>query len=438
MEDRPLQEAREQINAIDREMARLFEQRMAAVARVAAYKRERGLPILDAQRERQVIARNREYIQDEALRGHYARFMQGVMDVSKAYQRQWMAGMNGVRGTTLPVRLGDSSYDIILERGALGRAGEILRLNCRVLVVTDDGVPPQYAQTVAAACKEARIVTVPQGEETKTFDNLRLLLEAMLDFGMTRGDCAVAVGGGVVGDLTGFAAACYMRGIDFYNVPTTVLAQVDSSIGGKTAVNLAGVKNIAGAFHQPRGVLIDPDTLATLPPRQMANGLAEAVKMALCFDAEGFALFEKEDPLSQLDEIIHRALVIKKNVVEQDEREQGLRRALNFGHTLGHGIESLHGENGLYHGECVALGMLPMCAEPVAARLLPVLRRLGLPTACAADANRVMRAVAHDKKAADNGVNAVTVEEVGRCQVRAMSLEELKDRYTAWFGEEKA
>ena len=129
MEDRPLQEAREQINAIDREMARLFEQRMAAVARVAAYKRERGLPILDAQRERQVIAHNREYIQDEALRGHYARFMQGVMDVSKAYQRQWMAGMNGVRGTTLPVRLGDSSYDIILERGALGRAGEILRLN---------------------------------------------------------------------------------------------------------------------------------------------------------------------------------------------------------------------------------------------------------------------------------------------------------------------
>ena len=262
----------------------------------------------------------------------------------------------------ISVSLGKNSYDILLESGCLKQAGTLLDLDRKVLVVTDDGVPAGYADSIASACLAAEIVRVPQGESSKNFDNFRLLLGRMLAFGMDRGDCVAAVGGGVVGDMAGFAAACYMRGIDFYNIPTTVLSQVDSSVGGKTAIDLDGVKNVVGAFWQPRRVLIDPLTLATLPPRQVANGLAEAVKMALCFDADGFALFEGERPLDHMDEIIERALRIKGSVIEQDEKEQGLRRALNFGHTLGHGIESLYEENGLYHGECVALGMLPMCS----------------------------------------------------------------------------
>ena len=156
--------------------------------------------------------------------------------------------------------------------------------------------------------------------------------------------------------------------------------------------------------------------------------------MALCFDEEGFALFESDAWKDRIDQIIENALRIKKRVVEEDVKEQGLRKALNFGHTLGHGIESLHAENGLLHGECVALGMLPMCAPDVRQRLMPVLKRLKLPTACAADPDRVMAAVVHDKKAADGKITAVTAEKAGSCRMTEMTPEELKERYTAQFG----
>ena len=341
--------------------------------------------------------------------------------------------------------LGADSYDILLENGCLKRAGELLNLNRKVLVVTDSGVPEEYADTVAAASLAAEVVRFPQGEGSKNFDHFHLLMRRMLAFGMGRGDCVAAVGGGVVGDLSGFAAACYMRGIDFYNIPTTVLSQVDSSIGGKTAIDLDGIKNVVGAFYQPRRVLVDPGTLSTLPRRQVANGLAEAVKMALCFDAEGFARFETLDadremealaagePVPALERIIADALRTKKRVVEQDEKEHGLRRVLNFGHTLGHGIESLHRKNGLLHGECVALGMLPLCSGSVRERLLPVLRKLGLPTACDADPDKVMRAVLHDKKMYAGKARAIFVEKVGSFTERELTPEELKKYYTDYF-----
>ena len=192
----------------------------------------------------------------------------------------------------LRLDLPQNGYDIILERGVLKRAGELLDLDRRVLVVTDEGVPARYAETVAAQCKNATLVTVPMGEGSKTFPVLERLCRTMLEAAFTRTDCVVAVGGGVVGDLAGFAAASFMRGIDFYNIPTTLLSQVDSSIGGKVAINLDHVKNIVGAFHQPKRVMIDPDVLQTLPARHIANGLAEALKMSLTSDAELFALFE--------------------------------------------------------------------------------------------------------------------------------------------------
>ena len=169
----------------------------------------------------------------------------------------------------VPVKTDTWNYDIVLEPGAIKKAGELLNLNRRVLVVTDSGVPAQYAETVAAQCSEAAIVTIPQGEQSKCFDELRHLLSEMLDKSFTRVDCVVAVGGGVVGDLSGFAASCYMRGVDFYNIPTTLLSQVDSSIGGKTAIDFGGVKNIVGAFYQPKKVIIDPEVLETLSRRQL-------------------------------------------------------------------------------------------------------------------------------------------------------------------------
>ena len=221
----------------------------------------------------------------------------------------------------VPVKTDTWNYDIVLEPGAIKNAGELLNLNRRVLVVTDSGVPAQYAETVAAQCSEAVIVTIPQGEQSKCFDEFRHLLSEMLDKSFTRGDCVVAVGGGVVGDLSGFAASCYMRGVDFYNIPTTLLSQVDSSIGGKTAIDFGGVKNIVGAFYQPKRVIIDPEVLETLSRRQLMAGLAEAIKMAATNDAELFELIENSaDLTADLPQIIYRALMIKKSVVEQDPR----------------------------------------------------------------------------------------------------------------------
>ena len=266
------------------------------------------------------------------------------------------------------MNLQEQSYDILVQRGILESAGEHLNLNRRVLVVTDSGVPAAYAKTLAQQCRESVILTVDAGEGSKSLETFGRLLGAMLDHGFSRKDCVVAVGGGVVGDLSGFAASAYMRGIDFYNIPTTLLSQIDSSIGGKTAINFGGVKNIVGAFYQPKKVLIDPELLKTLPKRQISNGLAEAVKMAMTSDRVLFELFENEDIQSHIDDIIIRSLNIKKIVVEQDEKEAGLRKILNFGHTIGHGIESSGNMSELYHGECVALGLIPMCAEAIRPR----------------------------------------------------------------------
>ena len=324
----------------------------------------------------------------------------------------------------LHLDLQERGYDIVVERGVLRRAGELLRLNRRVLIVTDEGVPTEYASRVAEQCETPLVVTVPQGEGSKSFGVLEMLCDRMLQAGFTRSDCVVAVGGGVVGDLAGFAAACYMRGIDFYNIPTTLLSQVDSSIGGKVAVNLSGVKNCVGAFHQPKAVLIDPDTLHTLPVRQISNGMAETVKMALTSDANLFGFFERGEETERLEEVIVASLKIKKYVVEQDEKETGLRRILNFGHTLGHGVESAEALHGLYHGECVALGMLPMCDGSVRERLLPILNRLGLPTKLPVDAETVLSFVSHDKKCSGKQVSVVYVPEVGRYEIQKREVSE--------------
>lgn len=330
----------------------------------------------------------------------------------------------------IPVKTSVGSYDIVLERGSLKKAGEYLVLDRRVLVVTDSGVPAEYAQTVAACCREPVILTIHQGERSKQMDTYTSVLEALVVNGFTRTDCVVAVGGGVVGDLSGFAAATFMRGIDFYNIPTTVLSQVDSSIGGKTAIDFMGLKNIVGAFYPPRRVLIDPDTLSTLPPRQIANGLAESVKMSLTGDPELFRLFETEDvrELDTLDTIIARSLAIKKRVVEEDEHENGLRKVLNFGHTLAHAVESVYDMGTYYHGECVAIGMIPMCSPSVRQRLLPVLHKLGLPTELTCEAQALIEACRHDKKTAGRDITVVTVSAVGEFALQTIPFDQLEVR----------
>ncbi|MBQ7387240.1 MAG: 3-dehydroquinate synthase [Clostridia bacterium] len=335
---------------------------------------------------------------------------------------------------TITMELGERSYDIHVERGSLSSADKYFNLNRKVLVLTDSGVPSEYAKTVASLAKDALIVTVDEGEGSKSYETLGRVLQRMLEFGMTRTDCAVAVGGGVVGDLCGFAASVYMRGIDFYNIPTTVLSQVDSSIGGKCAINFEGVKNIVGAFHQPRGVLIDPDTLNTLPKRQISNGLAEAVKMSLTSDAELFSIFEREGVNdSNIENIIIRSLMIKKRVVEEDERESGLRKILNFGHTFAHAVEADEHLHGLYHGECVAIGMCVVLGEKIRDRALAVLDSLELPTSYGGDIARACDFISHDKKCDGEKISIVYVDEIGSFRIEKLTVEDFIETVKEYY-----
>ncbi len=324
---------------------------------------------------------------------------------------------------TISMNLGKNSYDILVENGILLNAKEYLNLNRRVLILTDSGVPKEYAEELKAQCKESIIYTIEQGESSKSLKSFEEILLCMLNNGFSRKDCVVAVGGGVVGDLAGFVASAYMRGVDFYNIPTTLLSQIDSSIGGKTAVNFGGVKNIVGAFYQPKKVLIDPDLLNTLSSRQFNNGLAEAIKMALTSSKELFDILENKDIKSNIKQIIIRSLEIKKHVVEEDEKEQGLRKILNFGHTIGHGIETTN--SNLYHGECVALGIIPMCAKEIRTKVITTLKKCNLYNEIKFNWEEITKKIIHDKKANDNMITVAKVNEIGSYELKTITCNEL-------------
>lgn len=327
----------------------------------------------------------------------------------------------------IPVSLKNNSYDIILEKGALKKAGELLNIKGKALVVTDSGVPEKYAKTLLSQLENAFLFCFPQGEENKNTEILLSICKELLEKDFTRTDCVIALGGGVTGDMAGFASAIYMRGIDFYNIPTTLLSQVDSSVGGKTAVDFCSAKNLLGAFHQPKKVIIDPELLSTLDERQISNGFAEAVKIAVTSDEKLFEIFESGKAKDKIEEVIFRAVNAKRNVVEKDEKESSLRRVLNFGHTLGHAIESSAGLGELLHGECVALGMLPMCGEEIRPRVENALKSVGLQTKYSYDKDAVKAFLKHDKKASGNSVNIVLSDKIGSFRFEKVSLSQLEE-----------
>lgn len=330
---------------------------------------------------------------------------------------------------TVHLKETEKSYPITVENGALSKAAELFGTGNRSLILTDEGVPAVYAETVAALCKKAHILRLPSGEQNKCPETLFRVLKTLVDLGFDRKDRLIAVGGGVIGDLGGFAAAAYMRGIDFYNIPTTLLSQVDSSVGGKVAIDFAGYKNLVGAFYQPKGVLIDPQVLKTLDSRQTGCGLAEALKMFATSDAESFKKFESFEHPMDMEEIILRALKVKTDVVSRDEKEAGLRKILNFGHTVGHAIESLSSREAfpLLHGECVGIGMLCVTEGEVRERLAKQLHRLDLPTAYRCRRDCLIEAISHDKKAGDGTVTVIRVPKIGSYETRQMTPEEIAD-----------
>lgn len=308
-------------------------------------------------------------------------------------------------------------------------------LNRKILIVTDDGVPTEYVEDVIKQCKKPVLYVAKQGEESKSFSTLQEVLGCMLEHNFTRKDAVIALGGGVVGDLSGMAAGIFMRGIDWYNIPTTMLAQIDSSIGGKTAINMSGIKNIVGVFHQPKGIMVDTNLLKTLPKRQMENGLVEALKMGFIRDEALMKCLKEQGYEAHLDEIVSRCIELKSQIVEADEKEQGLRRILNYGHTIGHGFESAF-MGKLLHGEAVACGMLAVSEGEVKAHLVRALENLGVMerlqtilVSCTEDMRqKVKDAILHDKKGDEDGCHVILVKNPGSYEIKKVTMEDLFEK----------
>lgn len=341
---------------------------------------------------------------------------------------------------TVPVTLReqrDASYDILIGRGLLGELAPLLTAACpaaRYAVITDSHVGKLYGQQVVARCHDAtlqaQLFEFPAGESNKTRETWTSLCDRMLAARLGRDGAVLALGGGVVGDLAGFVAATYLRGIPYVQLPTTLLAMIDSSIGGKTGVDVPSGKNLLGAFHQPRRVVADLDLLGTLPPSQLAAGVAEAVKHGVIADADYFAFLERErdgvtaQHADTLEHLVRRSVEIKADVVAADERETGRRAILNFGHTVAHAIEAT-AQFAALHGEAVAIGMayearlaeaLGIAAAGTATRIRRLLERYGLPLELPAGAavDDVVAAMQVDKKGRAGGVRFALPEAVGR------------------------
>ena len=346
--------------------------------------------------------------------------------------------------------LGERSYPIGVGSGVLGRLPEVVN-GLRGLVVTDTHVAAFHgARVMELLGPDWGRIVLPPGESTKSAAQWSALLEQMASGRLDRRSVLVALGGGVVGDLAGFAAASYMRGIRFVQIPTSLLAMVDSSVGGKTGINLTAGKNLAGAFHQPMAVLADTDTLATLPPREFAAGMAEVIKYGVALDADFFAWLEQHaaaiqarDPVA-LERMVARCCQIKADVVSKDEREGGVRALLNFGHTMGHAIEKVTGFSGVLHGEGVAMGMVMAVelsakllgfAESDARRMVKLLRAFELPVAPPAGLawSGLLAAMGVDKKAAGGQVRFVLSGQLGQSDLPvAVPETELQAAWERW------
>ncbi len=340
----------------------------------------------------------------------------------------------------VPIAVQPRPYEALIERGVLSRAGECLREifsgRSHCFVITMPALRRRWANrlvaSLGAAGFQSKLLEMPDGERHKRLATLERLAERLVELGADRSAIVVALGGGVVGDVTGFLASVYMRGIDVVQVPTTVLAQVDASIGGKTGVNLKSGKNLVGTFHQPRAVLIDPEVLSTLPDREFRSGLYEAVKCGVIGNPNLFRTFEQRSvailkrDAAEIEYLITESVKLKAKVVSADEREAGLRRILNFGHTIGHALEAYTNYRHFLHGEAVAWGMIAAgqiaahtetCDWSIAERITAAVLSLGPLPSVDAPPSRLLRLLQSDKKTKDGVVHFVLPAEVGKTKV---------------------
>ena len=336
------------------------------------------------------------------------------------------------------------TYPIWIGRGLLGQCGTYLKQQTKAqtaAVITDDHVDCYYGDIVTKSLEENGFRTIkfvfPHGEASKCSKTLNQIYDFLCENNITRTDCLVALGGGVVGDITGFAAATYLRGLDYLQIPTSLLAQVDSSVGGKTAIDLTGGKNLVGAFKQPVAVLCDLDTLHTLPKLFLADGMGEVIKYGMIRDEKLFTLLEQhtlETVSEVMDEIVPTCIDIKRDVVEHDEFDTGERMILNFGHTLGHAVESYYHYETYTHGSAVAAGMCMMtratCTPELYVRLCDCVKAYDLPTEVDAPVAELVPLCGNDKKRASASLRFIVCETIGKAEIRSMPFTE----FAAWMG----
>lgn len=334
-----------------------------------------------------------------------------------------------------------TAYDIIIEKGIISRCGEIIKGCVRgntCLIVTDTNVEPLYLDTITHSL-EAQGFTVkshvfPAGEESKTLRTVENILGAMCASGLTRTDFAVALGGGVCGDLTGFASAIYQRGIDYIGIPTTLLSQIDSSVGGKTGCDLVYGKNLAGAFHAPKAVVIDPICLDTLPTKFYNDGLAEAIKYGVIKSQKLFERLLDDDAHDFIEDLIIECVSIKRDVTENDFFEHGERMLLNFGHTIGHAVEKYYNFKDITHGEAVGIGMVIMalaaeknseCEIGTAKKITECLHKYNLPATTSVDIATLTDGAMTDKKRRGKDIKLVVPKKIGECAIKTLPCSSL-------------
>lgn len=333
-------------------------------------------------------------------------------------------------------------YEVKVGQGLLCRLGAEIAAVVKgrtAVIISDDNVWPLYGDSAVASLEKAGFLThswiISAGESSKNSDNYIQLLTFLAQNHITRTDCLVALGGGVVGDLTGFAAATYLRGIPYIQVPTSLLAMVDSSVGGKTAINLAAGKNLAGAFYQPKLVLCDTDTLITLPKREFLNGSAEIIKYGVLFDPSLFAQLEAVGPAFEQESVIARCIDLKKQTVTEDEFDTGIRRLLNLGHTLGHSIEMLT-DFKILHGEAVSIGMSMIarcaaahgqCSDTDRDRFIALLAQFGLPTGTDLPIEAIIQQATGDKKRQGDCITLVIPATVGCGKLLELPISQLEN-----------
>ncbi len=339
----------------------------------------------------------------------------------------------------LRVNLGENSYDIIIGRNHLSDIGDyVISRGGKVFILSDTNVASIFANTVidslVAKGYDCKLMALEAGEATKNIKSIYPIYSSMLDFNLTRRDLVITLGGGVIGDLGGFVASTYLRGVDFAQVPTSLLAQVDSSVGGKVAVDLPEGKNLVGSFYQPKLVFIDTDVLYDLPDKFYIDGMAEIIKYGCIKDKALFELLEsinsRDEFMEKVEDIVYTCCDIKRRVVEADERDNGERMLLNFGHTYGHAIEKYYNFSGYTHGQAVAIGMVYITeiserqgqtAAGTSDRIRNILTRYGLPTDDCVKAEKVLRAIKNDKKNLGKKLNVVLLKEIGESYLYATS-----------------